>query len=128
MDSSTEDATKIIATVVAEGDGDNLNHGIELHGGYLYASSPTTVYRWSYTAGQTNASTDRQEVVISMNRENKDDLGAPLGHSTRTLAIDEEGRYLYVSIGSVGNVDNDSFRSRIRRFDISTSSLFVLLF
>ena len=38
----------------------------------------------------------------------------------RTLAFDAEGKWLYVSIGSNGNVDGDSFRSRIRRFDIST--------
>ena len=38
----------------------------------------------------------------------------------RTLAFDAEGKWLYVSIGSNGNVDADSFRSRIRRFDIST--------
>ena len=32
------------------------------------------------------------------------------------MAFDEQGR-LYVSVGSDGNVDPDSFRSRIRRFD-----------
>ena len=41
--------------------------------------------------------------------------GAPQGHKTRTLIFDAAG-HLYVSIGSVGNVDTDSFRSRIRRF------------
>ena len=47
--------------------------------------------------------------------------GAPHGHKTRTLAFDNQGR-LYVSIGSAGNVDMNSYRSRIRRFDLSTSS------
>lgn len=119
LDSSTENSSKIVSIAMAEVEGDYLNHGIEFFGGYLYASSATKVYRWSYTAGQTNASTDVQEVVISMNRENDDDLGGPGGHKTRTLAFDKEGRYMYVSIGSAGNVDQDSFRARIRRFDIT---------
>ena len=49
-----------------------------------------------------------------------DEIGAPGGHTTRTLAFDSEKKWLYVSIGSLGNVDSDSFRSRIRRFDISS--------
>ena len=40
-----------------------------------------------------------------------------MGHTTRTLAFDAAGN-LYVSIGSAGNVDEDSYRSRIRRFSI----------
>ena len=47
--------------------------------------------------------------------------GAPHGHKTRTLAFDNQGR-LYVSIGSAGNVDTNSYRSRIRRFDLTSSS------
>ena len=46
------------------------------------------------------------------------DLGggsSPNGHVTRTLEFDRLGR-LYVSVGSQSNVDNDSFRARIRRF------------
>ena len=35
-------------------------------------------------------------------------------HTTRTLLFDDE--FLYVSVGSRGNVDNDSSRARIRRF------------
>jgi glucose/arabinose dehydrogenase len=38
------------------------------------------------------------------------------GHATRTLAFD--ATYLYVSVGSGGNVDNNSERARIRRFAI----------
>jgi len=41
------------------------------------------------------------------------------GHTTRTLVFDTQGR-LYVSIGSAGNVDSDSSRSRIRRFQVSS--------
>ncbi|KAL9191226.1 hypothetical protein ACHAXT_000932 [Thalassiosira profunda] len=109
-------ATKVpVATI------EGLNHGIELAGGYLYASTPTTVYRWPYQTGQTTAAAaeDAQEVIVGMDRTISNELGAPGGHSTRTLAFDADGRWLYVSIGSLGNVDTDSFRSRIRRFDIA---------
>lgn len=89
--------------VVAEASG--LNHGVFVHGGFLYASSATTVFRWPY-AGE------------------RDDLGAPQtvirdipggGHATRTVVLDAQGR-LYVSVGSLSNVDEDASRSRVSRF------------
>jgi glucose/arabinose dehydrogenase len=100
----------------------DLSHGIELSGGYLYASTPTTVYRWRYRTGQTTLATAQaaQEVIVGMDRYASGELGAPDGHSTRTLAFDEVGTWLYVSIGSEGNVDADSHRARIRRFNIAT--------
>ncbi len=85
-----------------------LNHGVTIHGGFLYASSATTVFRWAYASGA------------------RSDLGAPTtlirgipsgGHSTRTLAVDGAG-LLYVSVGSGSNVDPDSSRARIRRFPL----------
>ena len=45
--------------------------------------------------------------------------GAPRGHTTRTLVFDKTGR-LYVSIGSNRNVDENSYRSRIRRFTLDS--------
>ena len=113
-----DDDEKTVVTVASMS---GLNHGIELAGGYLYASSSTTVYRWPYQSGQimTANDNDRREVIVGMGGTTiSSELGAPGGHKTRTLAFDDEG-YLYVSIGSNGNVDADSFRSRIRRFDIS---------
>ncbi|HEY8942617.1 MAG TPA: hypothetical protein VIM73_00090 [Polyangiaceae bacterium] len=92
------------ATLVTQS---GLNHGIALHDGYLYASSATTVFRWEY-AGDRSPLGDAETVVS----------GIPSGgHSTRTLAFDEE--FLYVSVGSAGNVDDDSSRARIRRFPIA---------
>jgi len=41
------------------------------------------------------------------------------GHNTRTLIFDNDG-LLYVSIGSLNDVDTDSTRARIKVFDIST--------
>jgi glucose/arabinose dehydrogenase len=85
-----------------------LNHGILVHGGFLYASSDTTVYRWAYTAG---ARADLGEPVTVIQ-------GIPGGgHVTRTLDVDPEGR-LYVTVGSGTNVDADPSRSRMLRFTL----------
>lgn len=86
-----------------------LNHGIALNGGFLYASSATTVYRWPYQPGQRTSLGMAQTVIT---------LIPSGGHSTRTPAFDREGR-LYVSVGSAGNLDPDSSRARIRRFSVA---------
>lgn len=41
----------------------SLNHGLALHDGYIYASSDTTVFRWSYEK-LTYSSIGAQETVI----------------------------------------------------------------
>lgn len=88
-----------------------LNHGIAINAGYLYASTPTTVYRWPY-GGNRQALGNPQSVVTGMPNG---------GHSTRTLQFDEQGR-LYVSIGSGSNVDANSDRARIIRFPANALS------
>jgi glucose/arabinose dehydrogenase len=82
-----------------------LNHGIAVGGGFLYASSATTVFRWPYEGGRVPLGTP-QTVVTRLPSG---------GHSTRTLRLDDQGN-LYVSIGSGGNVDGNSERARILRF------------
>jgi glucose/arabinose dehydrogenase len=82
-----------------------LNHGIALAGGYLYASTPTTVFRWAYSGGRQPLGT-AQSVVTGIPSD---------GHNTRTLLFDKEGN-LYVSVGSAGNVDTNIDRSRILRY------------
>ena len=93
----------------------NLTHGLALHNGYIYASSDTTVHRWSYLS-EDFATVGVQEIVVdNINADGHG--GAPQGHRTLTLVFDAIGR-LYISVGSNKNVDSDSHRSRIRRFDI----------
>lgn len=93
--------------VLAEMSG--LNHGIAVHGGKLYASSPTTVWRWDYAEGARER-LGEPEVVVR---------GLPDGgHTTRTLVFDREGR-LYVNVGSGSNVDRDSRRARVVRFELA---------
>lgn len=85
-----------------------LNHGIAINGGYLYASTSSTVYRWAYDGGRS-ALGSSQTVVTGIPSS---------GHSTRTLLFDGEGR-LYVSVGSGSNVDSNSSRARIVRYPAS---------
>ena len=98
----------------------SLNHGIALNDGYIYASSDTTVYRWSYSSEDFSSVGEQQIVVENINADGQG--GAPQGHTTRTLAFDDVGR-LYISVGSGSNVDRDSFRSRIRRFELAEGIL-----
>jgi glucose/arabinose dehydrogenase len=102
----------------------SLNHGLAVHEGFIYASSDTTVYRWHYTRDFLLDS-DAEIVVENMNADGQG--GAPEGHRTRTLIFDEQNR-LYISVGSNGNVDADSHRSRIRRFDLENATNLPLNF
>jgi len=87
-----------------------LNHAVIIHEGYLYASSPSTVYRWPYKAGiRTNLGTPQTVVT-----------GIPTTHhTTRSLIFDASGNLL-VQVGSGSNVDPDASRAGIRKFDLST--------
>lgn len=101
------DATERV-TLASEPD---LNHGIVLSGGFLYASSPTTVYRWPFASG-ARSPLGASEIVVS---------GIPSGgHTTRTLRVGVDNQ-LYVSLGSGSNVDPNAARAAIRRFDLSTA-------
>jgi glucose/arabinose dehydrogenase len=93
-----------------------LNHGLAIHDGFIYASSDSMVYRWP---NDNTYPLDDEAAVIVINNINEDgNGGAPQGHTTRTLEFDDKG-WLYVSVGSSGNVDANSYRSRIRRVDLS---------
>jgi len=87
-----------------------INHGVAFSGNYLYASSPTTVYRWRYVAGQRSDLGAAQTVITNV---------PCCGHTTRTIAFDQNG-LLYLSVGSRQNVDPDSTHARIFRFDVSS--------
>ena len=105
-----------------------LNHGLAIHNEYLYASSDSEVYRWPITSSSTSWEVTEEESELIVNNINRDGQGgAPFGHTTRTLAFNDQGR-LYISVGSAGNIDADSFRSRIRRFDLSDTAAFPLDF
>ncbi len=97
-----------------------LNHGLALNGGYLYASSSSTVYRWAYSSTTPLPLTNASVVVQNIN-DGSNGVAIDTDHETRTLAFDASGR-LYISVGSTSNVDSNSFRARIRRFNISSAA------
>ncbi|KYQ88945.1 hypothetical protein DLAC_10529 [Tieghemostelium lacteum] len=81
-----------------------LTHSVTYYNGYIYASSPSTIYRWPYTVGSHTAVSVSSQIVIG---------GLPsTGHRTRTVIFDGNGT-LYFSIGSNDNIDPDSSRSRV---------------
>jgi len=88
--------------------GSGINHGIAISNDFVYASNPTTVFRWKYMAGQREDLGAAETVVYNV---------PCCHHSTRSLAFDRQGR-LYVSVGSASNVDPDSTHARIVRFDV----------
>jgi glucose/arabinose dehydrogenase len=92
------------------------NHGVAVTATHVYASSPTTVYRWPYASGDRTATGPGETVVAGI---------ASDGHATRTLVVDAHDR-LYVNVGSALNVDvpldaNRPSQSRgvILRFDLA---------
>jgi glucose/arabinose dehydrogenase len=94
---------------------DGLNHGIAITATHVYASSATTVYRWSYASGDRIATGPAETVVTEMPTS---------GHTTRSLLIDAQNR-LYASAGSGNNVDPPptpttfpTYQAVIRRFDL----------
>jgi glucose/arabinose dehydrogenase len=94
---------------------------------HLYASNSSQVYRWSYDPVNMDVLGGAPELLIS--NINADGMGgAPQGHKTRTLVIEEATSTLYVSVGSNANIDPDSYRSRIRRFSVANASTFPLNF
>jgi glucose/arabinose dehydrogenase len=95
-----------------------INHGLVIHKNYLYASSSSHVYRWPYDPVTAQVTGEAQTVIDNINAIDQIGTGASTGqHSTRSLIFDDQDRLL-VSVGSIGNVDVNSFRARIRRFTI----------
>jgi len=108
----TETEGEYTRTLVVDGTGLRLTHGLTYYGGYIYASSVSAVYRWAYASGSRQRVTTEPETVIHQ---------IPTGgHSTRTLLFDTLGKF-YVSVGSDANVDPDSERARIRRFQLDSA-------
>jgi len=86
-----------------------LNHAMEYNNGFLYASSPSTVFRWRFNPGN-RSKLGNAEVAIR---------GLPVnGHSSRTLRFAPDGK-LYVQSGSYSNVDNDYSHAQIRLFTLN---------
>eukprot|EP01132_Coremiostelium_polycephalum_P005114 gene5114-6365_t len=94
----SEDNEKVSLTPT----GLDLNHAVIVNQGYLYASSETAVYRWPYKAGDRKLLGDGQKLVNLPSG----------GHVSRTLIFDSSN-VLYISVGSLTNIDLNSTRARV---------------
>jgi glucose/arabinose dehydrogenase len=77
---------------------DKLNRpfGIAFHDDYVYVGNTNEVVRFHY---------DKQTSKRLGNAEHILDLPGGGGHFTRTVAFSPDGKKLYVSVGSTGNID-----------------------
>ncbi|TDL28938.1 soluble quino protein glucose dehydrogenase [Rickenella mellea] len=99
----------------------NLNHGLEIQGSQLFASTPDVVMVWNYNATSVSVSGNPQTIVQNMTNTD---------HNTRTL-LWQQGQgngspQLIVTRGSSENVDAGAAdlttgRSQIRRFGLNSS-------
>jgi glucose/arabinose dehydrogenase len=94
-----------------------LNHGLIEVGGFIFFSSDTQVVRVPKPV-RAAMMMDVAPTPIAATAYLKVVDGIPAGgHSTRALAAD--ATHFYVHVGSRGNVDADSSRSRILRFPLA---------
>ncbi|CRM76438.1 sorbosone dehydrogenase [Pseudomonas sp. 2822-15] len=102
----------------ADGDGnyelktvfaDNLNapYGLAFADGKLYVANQDALVRFDYADGQTKASGPPAKIT---------DLPAQINHHwTKSLAVSEDGRQLYVGIGSNSNITERGMEVEIDR-------------
>ncbi|MDY4301364.1 sorbosone dehydrogenase family protein [Pseudomonas salmasensis] len=99
------DGTYELKTVFA----DNLNapYGLAFADGTLYVANQDALVRFDYADGQTKASAPPVKVT---------DLPAQINHHwTKSLAVSEDGRQLYVGIGSNSNITERGMEVEIDR-------------
>ncbi|TFK75515.1 hypothetical protein BDN72DRAFT_831768 [Pluteus cervinus] len=93
-----------------------LNHGIDVYGTKLYASSADIAWSWDYDAATMTVS-NKKTLVTGMTN---------VGHNTRTLWVSRKNsNLLVVSDGSNGNIDTASAqastgRAIVKVFDVTT--------
>ena len=114
-DGSISDAEKTVLATEKE-----LTHGIVITNGFLYASSATDIFRWAYTPGSRTPLGPAKKVMTGLSDYPASEGGSgetKWGHKTRTLVADDT--HMFISVGSVKNLDTSPFRSAIRRVELS---------
>jgi len=125
----TVSANRITLLRDLDGDGDievrteflkglNSPLGVALVGDQLYVANTDAVRRWTYTPGATSL-TGPGEKVIDL------PAGAPNGHWVRNLLASRDGKKLYISVGSHGNLAEGGIaleknRAGILELDLAT--------
>jgi len=85
----------------------NAPYGLALHEGNLYVANQDELVRFDYEEGQTKASGPPRKVA---------DLPSEINHHwTKALTISEDGRYLYVGIGSNSNITERGMEAEVDR-------------
>lgn len=115
---SVESGNRLTLLRDADGDGSyelqtvfaedlNAPYGLALHEGNLYVANQDELVRFDYEEGQTKASGPPSKVA---------DLPSAINHHwTKALTISEEGRYLYVGIGSNSNITERGMEAEVDR-------------
>ena len=91
--------------------GFNRPHGLALHDGYLWIADLDRLYRlkWGQQWGRVEEMSPRGV------------FGGTGGHWTRNIAFSPDGKTLYASIGSRGNIaEEPSPRATIKRFSVAS--------
>ena len=88
-------------------DGLNAPYGLALVGSTLYVANQDALVRFDYQPGQTRASGGPQEVARLPSAINH--------HWTKALAASEDGRWLYVGIGSNSNITERGMAAEVDR-------------
>ncbi|MGE8359931.1 PQQ-dependent sugar dehydrogenase [Pseudomonas sp.] len=99
------DGTYEVQTVFAE----NLNapYGLAFANGNLYVANQDALVRFEYQDGQTEAGGPPIKVT---------DLPSEINHHwTKALTVSEDGRYLYVGIGSNSNITERGMEAEVDR-------------
>lgn len=118
-DDEENDGTAESGTVLANMT--SLDHGLAVTDTHFYATNAYGVYRWPYTMGdRTFKSNDEENMEVIVQ-----DIPSPSNqlHPTRTILIDDETAtdselWLYLATGSEQNIDMNSDRANIRRYNL----------
>ncbi|MEQ6328156.1 sorbosone dehydrogenase family protein [Pseudomonas chengduensis] len=115
---SVESGNRLTLLRDADGDGSyelqtvfaedlNAPYGLALHEGNLYVANQDELVRFDYEEGQTKASGPPSKVA---------ELPSEINHHwTKALTISEDGRYLYVGIGSNSNITERGMEAEVDR-------------
>ncbi|HEY1837412.1 MAG TPA: sorbosone dehydrogenase family protein [Rhizomicrobium sp.] len=86
----------------------NQNFGMLLLHGWFYVANTNGVWRYPYKDGETRITAKGQKI-----------LNLPVGHHwTRNLIASEDGKKIYVTVGSGSNIGEDGMANEKRRADI----------
>jgi len=86
--------------------------GMAFNGDYFYVANTDSVVRFKYKSGQTKAESEPEKIIALTE-------GGYNQHWTRNILFSPDGKKLYVSIGSSGNVDveKDERRAGISEYN-----------